>query len=536
MRCEKRMDISCGRRIGHKMVWHVASLAAFLLLVACLVPLVAISLYNHSYADDWHYGVWAHLALQESGSIVQAIIVALEQVPKAWNEWQGTYTAIFLMAIQPGVFGEQYYVVAAPCIMAALIAGSMYFWHVVLIDTLHTHTSLWMVTSCLSCVLQLELLPSPVEGIFWYNSAVYYTFFHALSLVFFAVLFRVACLRCTKRAIALSCILAVLVAGGNYITVLVTLELSAALLAVQFVRRAQGSVYMLPAFCLLCIGAMISMAAPGNGVRQVTQFPDAGLSVVNTIWQAIVQGLELLVSWTDGYVMLFVCALAPLVAYGMYANRDKRPHMRFPALVSLGSIALFCSSLTPTLFSMGTSGPGRVLNAYYYLYIVLVVINLLWWAGWLIDTFAVGGASCVDTASCSNSAPREDIIHLEPTVHPSRAAQLTSSISCTCIVLLAFCACITLANVDTTASESISSLSAARSLITGQAQRYDEQVWQRITTIEEALTSYVEVPFYTDVPRVLYMGDIRDNMDNYINYRLAQWYDKSAIIGVAPDS
>ena len=45
------------------LAWSAA--AAALLLVACLVPLVLISRYNHSYADDWHYGVWAHLALEE---------------------------------------------------------------------------------------------------------------------------------------------------------------------------------------------------------------------------------------------------------------------------------------------------------------------------------------------------------------------------------------------------------------------------------------------------------------------------------------
>jgi hypothetical protein len=27
------------------------------------------------------------------------------------------------------------------------------------------------------------------------------------------------------------------------------------------------------------------------------------------------------------------------------------------------------------------------------------------------------------------------------------------------------------------------------------------------------------------------MGDVRDNMDNYINYRLCQWYGKTSIIG-----
>ena len=74
-------------------------------LVAVLVPLLLISAYNHSYADDWHYGVWAHLALQQTGNVGAAIVTALQQVGKAWFDWQGTYSAIFLMAIEPSVFG-----------------------------------------------------------------------------------------------------------------------------------------------------------------------------------------------------------------------------------------------------------------------------------------------------------------------------------------------------------------------------------------------------------------------------------------------
>ena len=42
--------------------------------------------------------------------------------------------------------------------------------------------------------------------------------------------------------------------------------------------------------------------------------------------------------------------------------------------------------------------------------------------------------------------------------------------------------------------------------------------------------SSLKVPFYTNVPHVLLMGDIRDNMDNYINYRLCQWYGKKSIV------
>ena len=68
-------------------------------------------------------------------------------------------------------------------------------------------------------------------------------------------------------------------------------------------------------------------------------------------------------------------------------------------------------------------------------------------------------------------------------------------------------------------------------MASGQAAAYDEQVWQRLETIESSSASSLTVPFYTNVPHVLLMGDIRDNMNNYINYRLAQWYGKDSIIG-----
>ena len=41
----------------------------------------------------------------------------------------------------------------------------------------------------------------------------------------------------------------------------------------------------------------------------------------------------------------------------------------------------------------------------------------------------------------------------------------------------------------------------------------------------------VEVPYYSARPRVLYMGEIRGNMGNYINYRLAQWFGLDSVVG-----
>ncbi|MDD3486484.1 MAG: hypothetical protein PHI26_07615, partial [Atopobiaceae bacterium] len=93
-------------------------------------------------------------------------------------------------------------------------------------------------------------------------------------------------------------------------------------------------------------------------------------------------------------------------------------------------------------------------------------------------------------------------------------------------------------STDEKSGETLTSVSAARSLMSGQAVEYDRQVTARLDQLqtaseaEDAADAEVDVTFYTDPPKVLFMGDVRDNMGNYINYRLAQWYGLKSVIGV----
>ena len=50
--------------------------------------------------------------------------------------------------------------------------------------------------------------------------------------------------------------------------------------------------------------------------------------------------------------------------------------------------------------------------------------------------------------------------------------------------------------------------------------------WGWLDTLPKDIKSEIEV----------FMGDIRDNMDNYINFRLAQWYGRDSVIGYTPSS
>ena len=58
-------------------------------------------------------------------------------------------------------------------------------------DLLGAPPAVWVALTCLVLLLQTQLLPSPVEGFWWYNSAIYYTFYHALMLVAAALSVRI---------------------------------------------------------------------------------------------------------------------------------------------------------------------------------------------------------------------------------------------------------------------------------------------------------------------------------------------------------
>ena len=510
---------------------RVAGALGVAALIATLVPLVLISAYNHSYADDWHYGVWAHLTLQETGSIGAALVTALQQVGKAWFDWQGTYSAIFLMALEPGVFGEQAYVLAAPIVLATLVAGTLFFTHVALVELLGAERGAWLAISCAMLSVQLLLQPSPVEGIFWYNSAIYYTTYHGAALALMGCLLRVCNPALRTRptgSIIASALLAAFVAGGNFVTALVTCEVLIALSAGLLARGRRCALGVLPAFAMMVVGLALSLVAPGNGVRQTTQFPDEGAGVVGTVWRSSLAAFQYLQQWSTGLVLLLLALCAPLVVRIVTRAVSRGWRFRLPGAVAVGSVALFATSFTPTFWAQGSVGPGRVQNYRFDLFVVLLLVNLVWACGWLAARRrAVYKESSHAAPTPSHAAPS----HATPTPSHAAVPSPRSALAAYALaILVAVCVVGSMA-ADQDLGESLSSVSAARSLASGQAAAYDAQVRERIETIESSDASDLTVPYYTDVPHVLLMGDIRDNMDNYINYRLCQWYGKESIVG-----
>ena len=518
------------RRLERVRSERVLAVALVALLAAALVPMVAISAYDHSYADDWHYSVNVHLALAAGGGAASALSAAVAEVIDAFFTWQGTYSAIFLMALQPGVFSEELYGAGAVGIMATLIAATAYAASVLVRDVLGAGRAVWVSVTAGVLLLETQLMPSPVEGIWWYNSAIYYTFYHALLLVMMGLAVRM--LRggsrrgaytpggTAVRAVALAALAAV-VAGGNFVTALVAaLALAGAWLCAALGPQGATRRHLLivPALVAFALGFTASVAAPGNAARQATQFAGDGLGVLSTLLRSGFAAGEYLVLWTNGLLVLMLAlVLPPLVRAAARSSLS----FRLPGAGIVAAFALFAASFTPTFFSMGTVGPGRVQNIRYDLFVTLVVICATWVGGWWVRRREAAAAP-PGAHTAPAAAPSSDVSHA---CAPAPRCALTGAL----LIVLAFG--VGALALDERHADDLVAVSAARSLASGEAAAYDAQIRDRIALIEESDAAEVEVPFITTAPKVLFMGDIRDNMANYINFRLAQWYGKDSIIG-----
>lgn len=203
--------------------WKWALLAA---LCVCMVPLFILAAYCYPCADDFRFGLYPHLAFQQTGSVWAALAGAARQVYETYFNWQGTFSAVFLFALQPAVFGEGFYWLCPVVMFAALFWGAVRIFRAggKVLGAGRKTTELALLLYLLVCT---QLVQSPAQAFYWWNGAVYYVFFYALMLVLAARVLRMLAGARTVRHIAATALLAFFVCGGNYVTALLSLELLA---------------------------------------------------------------------------------------------------------------------------------------------------------------------------------------------------------------------------------------------------------------------------------------------------------------------
>lgn len=368
------------------------------LLLLSLVPLLALSFYSYPAVDDFSYGLYTHHAWVETGSLIKVLKYAVGEVKDTYQNWQGTYAAVGLFSLHPGIFGEQWYFLTAFFILGALIAGSAGLCRVLVYDLLGGDRYDWGIVTSMLLLLSIQCMPSLSQGIYWFNGGSFYLFFHAAMLLYLASMLRLCLGRVHPLRIGWCALLGVALGGGNYASALLSLELSALLLCFALLRRRRsalgqgeavqaeagrrgrgwaGVLSLLLPVLLLVTGFAFSALAPGNAVRAAV---NQGLAPVESVLRSIVAAAGGLLSYLRPLVLVGLLLVAPVLF--RLAKRSGFA-FRWPGVVAVLSFLLFASAYTPTMYALGSSGPPRLHNLHLALLLLLLMGNEAYLLGWL---------------------------------------------------------------------------------------------------------------------------------------------------------
>ena len=352
--------------------------------ISLLFPVLWAAIYARPVNDDYSFSYLTHQALVGHTGVLAE---ALREVEQIYFSWQGTYSAIFLFSLQPGIYGG--YQATAWLLVFSLLIGILFF-HVRVFALVNNPNRRGEnlrhggIIAILTFLLMIEGMPSIPEGLYWYNGAVYYSFFFSLSLILLGLLAGVFTGKTKLAGKIVALFLGAVISGGNYTTALVTLELIFLALVCSLWKRRERFVFHDPAklqtwkgstdflFLLFVISGVcfaVSMAAPGNQKRA-----DAvgGFSAAAAIGEAFRQAVILIRQYTGLLQILFALYLV-LFFLLLSGPRNRMKHPVWGLLLgSLLLFLLFVSGLVPPIYGVGNIGAGRQQNIYYYTYLIFL--------------------------------------------------------------------------------------------------------------------------------------------------------------------
>lgn len=153
---------------------------AIAVLIISIIPMLWISQYLHPFADDYVFGAEVYKIWNETHSFPACVQTAWNVAMTMYHTWQGTYSACFLMALQPGVFGQ--YWLGTFILIFSLVTSTYTLLYMIMRKLLHSSRLEYLFVSTLFVLMTIQFTWSYYDAFYWYNGAMYYTLFYSMSL------------------------------------------------------------------------------------------------------------------------------------------------------------------------------------------------------------------------------------------------------------------------------------------------------------------------------------------------------------------
>mgnify|MGYP000859102546 CR=1 FL=1 len=443
---------------------------------AMLLPLILIAFDAHPVHDDFVHTQSVTQAWTQTGSVWAAIRAAWEHTQYMYRTWQGTYVAMFFSALQPMAFSPRLLFLTPLLTLIGLCLSAAYFSRNLLRVTLRTDTSTCAVFFTVLMTLLLQFLPSAREVIYW-PSGTPYTLSVIMIFVILGLLIKLHMQQQPHHFFLQAGLLflcGVVLGGCPYPLALGGTLGLLFVVAWTFQTRSPARWASVSTLAGSGLALMLVVIAPGNHLRQ--EVIGQPMSAAKAVLQSIAECAEMTGKWFSPQLvasaLLLVLLLAPIL-------RSSPFRFRHPFLLMTLSFGCLAASFVPPIYATGVEGyrVERVLCSLYMFYVPLMLLNLLYFTGYLIKRFENLG-SLVD-------------------IHEQKGP--TIAVMALSIVLMVW-------GLFANAIMASPSIGAAKSLLTGEAATYHQEMSLRekqIATSESAEEARSAIHPLMSVPVVL---------------------------------
>ena len=463
-------------------------------LVLLTVPVLKIAEYTIPTADDFSFSIQTHTAFLNGEGLNGMILGALDKTAEVYKTWQGSFTAVFLMAFQPSIWGFRMYRITTYVMVLPLIASVFLLSDRVYSGVFQIRRNLSAVLAAFAAIICTQFLPDAHQGFYWYNASVYYTLTFSVMLSYFSCMIGYLVFGKWWRILLMS-LMGIFLGGNNYVTALFSLIILCCTDILLFIRqKKEWKVFLLP-LLFLAAAFFVNVLAPGNAVRQ-GGFPSHP-GAIKAIGLSFLYAMRHILNWSNLRLAAGLIAAFPFIR--LAATESTRCSFRLPGVVTLVSFCLFSALFTPHAYAIGSAGPGRIQNIYFFAFVILVFFDLFWWCGWF-----------------SKSFPREKTSN-------SSEISVVAFLGCSCAALVCLVCSVMIFH------GSITFVMALNEMRSGQAQAFYSQALERQTVLEDpSITDCIFQP-YRETPYLLY-SDMSDDPTSYQNQDMALYYGKQSIV------
>lgn len=484
-----------------------------LLILVLLLPAALVGLFARPMADDFGYAGITHAVFAEYGFDLPRLLgAALQTTVEYFNNWQGLYVSGFVLALQPGLFGNAWYGLTFFCVVVPLFFCLYFAARLILRRLAPGMPMLALPLALLFLFSFVQGMPNPVEGLYWFNGAVNYQLFFAVAVLnagfTLALALPGASTPRSRFGLIIGGVLAGLFIGGGH-QVVGLLNILILFMALVLCARRRRFLH-LPALAAAVLGLVINLTAPGTRVR-VGGFSGAGFL------EAVVKSFLLAASeWIRWLDVPLLCLLALLAWPLAGLSRTKALNdtaFRHPWLGAAATFVLMWGMIFLPSYSMGGIGAGRLINVVWMVFILGLASTEFLVLGWLQR---VKGVSLTGLAHALQKQTRR--------------------LPFVAVLLLVCMACIGSHTVkEGQDNHFATSLEACYELASGQAQAFAAALDAREALLLDSSLSDVVIAPLTDEQRpwLLYFADLTPGPESW---GLTGYYGKTSVTVSEPQA